>query len=93
MGVYINIEIPKKFDQDNYIELARGIDGKNYARVYNYHFCGLTEWCEIVPVPPHGRLIDADALKKYLEDNWIPANFDVIDNAPTVIPAEPSKEE
>ena len=30
------------------------------------------------------RLIDADSYKKYLEDEWIPANFDAIDAQPTV---------
>lgn len=30
------------------------------------------------------RLIDADALKKYCEEQWIPTNFDAIDAQPTV---------
>ena len=38
--------------------------------------------CPLVPVPPHGRLIDADALP-YLDIEW----EDVVD-APTIIPAE-----
>jgi hypothetical protein len=25
------------------------------------------DWCPLVPIPPHGRLIDADALMK---DGW-----------------------
>lgn len=56
------MELPKEFDPDVYVELACGIDGKRYARLYNFHQGWLTEWCEAVPVPPHGRLIDADAL-------------------------------
>ena len=44
-----------------------------------------------VPVPPHGRLIDADALIR----DW-PTGFvktaDVINDAPTIIPADPEKE-
>ena len=43
--------------------------------------------CPLVPVPEHGRLIDANALIR----DW-PTGFvktaDVINNAPTIIPAE-----
>ena len=55
------------------------------------------DWCPIVEVPPHSRLIDADALA----DNWYYASaalrqddvkkvicLDDIDNAPTIIEAE-----
>lgn len=52
-----------------------------------------------VPVPPHGRLIDADALKDteiiFNRDEWedtfddgLLFVTDLIDNAPTIIPAE-----
>jgi len=49
-----------------------------------------------VPVPPHGRLIDADALDADLtqldmrtgEDDAIGFSIYEIDNAPTIIPAE-----
>lgn len=41
-----------------------------------------------VPVPPHGRLIDADALAaKCDEPYWCVWRSD-IDDAPTIIPAE-----
>lgn len=30
------------------------------------------------------RLIDADAYKKYLEENWIVANYDAIDAQPAI---------
>lgn len=51
---------------------------------------------EAVPVPPHGRLIDADALDADLErqdmhtGEWDAVGFSIeeIENAPTVIPAE-----
>lgn len=26
--------------------------------------------CPLIPIPPHGRLIDADALHKLFEDQW-----------------------
>ena len=53
--------------------------------------------CPLIPVPPHGRLIDADALYKDLledvgygeaerfNDYWL-------GEQPTVIPAEPAEE-
>lgn len=54
-----------------------------------------------VPVPPHGRLIDADALEKEhmkrAYENFRSYQFHVsatawINEAPTIIPEEPPKE-
>ena len=52
--------------------------------------------CRLVPVPDHGRLVDADALKD--TDNFIHKTMlfggqvvyaqDAIDRAPTIIPAD-----
>lgn len=64
-------------------------------------------FCPLVPVPPHGRLIDADAAKELLkpvdsirnyEPEWTwgelyESNRNAIDKLPTIIPAEPPKEE
>lgn len=54
---------------------------------------------EAVPVPPHGRLIDADALLKKCEfvctDDDVDVRavrYSVIDDAPTIIPADPAEE-
>lgn len=51
------------------------------------------EWCPLVPVPPHGDLIDRDALpweKQSLmvaDEDWaLPCVL--IEDAPTIIPAE-----
>jgi len=50
--------------------------------------------CPLVPVPDHGRLIDADAVRTQIDkdrpgraykDAW---TLTVIDHAPTIIPAE-----
>lgn len=55
---------------------------------------GLPVWCPLVPVPPHGRLIDADAfLAKMKEDPLFPlvekyGMSRVIEAQPTIIPAE-----
>lgn len=56
------------------------------------------DWCPLVPVPPHGRLIDADALaglfrakvagEKGLGPLMVNLAALCIDNAPTIIPAE-----
>lgn len=53
------------------------------------------ERCPLVPVPPHGRLIDADALPTYDKPIGKMMMFGgeyvytqtAIDNAPTIIPA------
>lgn len=51
--------------------------------------------CPLVEIPPHGRLIDADALREdWLENGQneyvydTNAFLDSLDNAPTIIPAE-----
>lgn len=63
--------------------------------------CGITKggctWderpphCPLIPVPEHGRLIDADALsKQFVKDETYFTEEVVyeIDNAPTIIPAD-----
>lgn len=44
--------------------------------------------CPITTVPPHGRLIDADALVRDNGIKEIPEYYEVVCNAPTIIPAE-----
>lgn len=58
-----------------------------------------SENCPLIPIPPHGRLIDADTLFEkvyefYGEDcetaeNWMMGK---INDAPTIIPAEKGEE-
>jgi len=69
--------------------IIRDQDGKWYAIDVNAETTD-GEWHEIVPVPPHGRLIDADALRKDMaEDYYTPTRaLGHIDDAPTIIPAE-----
>lgn len=46
------------------------------------------DWCPLVPVPAHGRLIDADALRHtYYHAPSFPNLCKAINEAPTVIPA------
>lgn len=49
---------------------------------------GRSEWCPLVLVPPHGRLIDADAYKQEMKDCRMAFWDEVLDSMPTVIPAE-----
>lgn len=44
--------------------------------------------CPLVPVPKHGRLIDADAYKQELKDCRSAFWDEVLDSMPTIIPAE-----
>lgn len=58
------------------------------------------EWCPLVPVPPHGRLIDSETLKNHefvglqadktisYQMGWNDALMVVAENAPTIIEAE-----
>ena len=86
------MEMPKDIEPGLCIEFADGIDGKRYARLWHYRHGGLTEWLEAVPVPPHGRLIDADAVLSeggpYEYDEWCKWALDQYQDAPTIIPAE-----
>lgn len=90
MSVYIKgMEMPKDCDALLHIRP----DG----RAVLYPFNGTDEPHEFtaVPVPPHGRLIDADALLKKCEfvcdDDDVDVRavrYSVIDDAPTIIEAE-----
>lgn len=68
---------------------------------YNWGLTTRPSDCPIVSVPPHGRLIDADVLQT---DYFVPSTASgmpnyyyvskkQIDEAQTIIPAEPLKEE
>lgn len=84
----LGMEMPK----DREINLR--IDEKGEVYVYGSY---PTELHKAVPVPPHGRLIDADAV----QDEWYRLNFDrkitdgtlaywnmQLSKAPTIIPAD-----
>lgn len=47
--------------------------------------------CPLVPIPPHGRCIDVDAVSldggPYMYDEWCEWAFEQFLNAPTIIPA------
>ena len=90
MSVYIKgMEMPTScpcellgIGYDLYCSFAAGIP----ARVKEYYECCQNgtkpSWCPLVPVPPHGDLIDRDALPTSRVE------WEDIVNAPTIIPAE-----
>ena len=49
------------------------------------------DWCPLVPVPKHGRLIDADAFEAFIRKDWDKNDHwiaEVVYSRPTIIPAE-----
>lgn len=101
MGIYItNMEMPKncfecpwrcKVDPEN---LLCRISGEYFGETFSGTIQNRHKSCPLVP--PHGRLIDADALDADLErqdmytGEWDAVGFSIeeIENAPTIIPAE-----
>lgn len=103
MGVYLpNVDMPKG---DKVLTVQICPDGSIWQQ-----YRGTVPNAKAVPIPPHGRLIDADALRakqqedadlfqgstaycdKCRRDEAMNAVANIV-NAPTIIPAEPSKEE
>lgn len=99
MGVYIKgMGMPKscfqcefrtKIDPDNLMCI---ISQKTFEERF-YHFENRDENCPLITVPPHGRLVDADALQVDMMEivaSGIYGEEDCIDaviEAPTIIPA------
>lgn len=75
MGVYINMEMPNKKNGAVLIIYPNG----DAVFEDGYHY-------KAIPVPPHGRLIDADALCDGLVSNHTVVIH--AKSAPTIIPAE-----
>lgn len=67
MGVYIDMEMPQKTYA--HCMLIKDIDGSAQLLVCTKNSGEISEWesYDLVPVPPHGRLIDADALLERFE--------------------------
>lgn len=75
MSIFIEgLDLPEKIEPELVIEFAEGISGKRYVRLHHYKIGSLTDWCEVVSVPPHGDLIDRSKIHKAIpteEDNCI----------------------
>lgn len=77
---------------DMYCTFAYGVP----SRVREYYECCEKEtrpgWCPLVPVPPHGDLIDRDALIKYLESDvqttGVKVTKEYLRFAPTILEAD-----
>lgn len=88
MGVYINMEMPKSCD------VCRFNGAYCYAKGDEDAHSTLP--CPLIPVPPHGRLIDADELYDLLmnlaDNEYTPKVFaswlSYEGNAPTIIEAD-----
>lgn len=93
MSVLINgMEMPTSCDVCRF-----AIDGFCYAsgkvNVSAVEERQVTNYCPLVPVPPHGRLISANLLKADFTGNFIEAYptalvHAMIDDAPTIVPAD-----
>ena len=95
MGVYIKMEMPKDGGKLYMIVFS---DGKACASYKPF------EWHEVVSLPPHGRLGDLDELKERATKRLYASNhgsmaeayyasiIDLIDSAPTIIPASGGNE-
>ena len=88
-GIYIpGMDMPK----DKAIAVVIHPDGTAYSAEMFAGVC--TEYladCTAVPVPPHGRLIDADALRAEVKKHATPPDawvFSFIRTANTIIPGE-----
>ena len=101
MGVYINMEMPK-----NCMLCPLCVEEADPA---NGEMCMVTgtlmppctrerlDNCPLVPVPPHGRCVDADKLMQeirlFIKENMLSRDdarelLETIEDAPTIIPAE-----
>ena len=102
MGVYIDMEMPQSCDD---CRLNNGISCYAVPEYTEDGVVGRTEdrpdWCPLFSVPPHGRLIDADAVEKQIEYvanlDWnkkvgasggMLAALEIVEDAPTILEAE-----
>lgn len=106
MGVYIDMEMPKGKRGKRIIIFPNGAVVELIAE---YTYDGDLHTVKAIPVPAHGRLIDADALikvfktkaKNPLNQETAPYSWafayeclaDVVGDMPTIIHAEPREEE
>ena len=114
MGVYIKgMEMPKNCDEC--WKKFHGFGWVEHDKEWGTFYCkagkgfcsDIRTKCPLVRVPPHGRLIDADAVYniflKLAQDEWnlntnctwaagFAEAMEIIENALTVIPEEPEEE-
>lgn len=91
------MEMPTRCEECPFC-IALGLKSTPLCSVTGYRVLGhgkaRLDNCPLVPVPPHGRLIDAEALMGRIEhDTPLSSTFEkvvrrYIKDAPTIIPAE-----
>ena len=107
MGVYIKgMEMPESCYEypcgDNVLCECLAKNGREsyHHDEYGYPDGERQDWCPLVPVPPHGDLIDLNSVIQIATD-WCPDDdgsvgkvgdlremLDELENLPTIIPAE-----
>ena len=98
MSVYIpGMEMPKSCSTEAcFVRTVSYENGTVWCPVAKGYLGDQATFCPLVPVPPHGRLIDADALRAEVKKHATPSDawvFSLIRTANTIISAEPPKEE
>ena len=93
MGVYIkSIKMPRNCDECPCYYETEGA-WRNECEVLRKEYDAeesRPSWCPLVHIPPHGDLIDRDALKGSLIVEY-PSAIYAINDAPTIIEAEVDK--
>ena len=96
-GIYIpGIELPEK---GKHLHLRIDADGTICGQINSDpYFCNLIDFPAMaIPVPDHGDLIDRDKLRELGQYDWdiddVVVLLSDIDEAPTIIPADPGKED
>ena len=104
-GIYIHMEMPKSCADCKFC----GYYGKGV------HMCDITandveyteiekirDNCPLIPIPEHGRLIDADAIEATVQDLWMQNEIsngdwiafrEMLNSEPTIIPEDKGEEE
>jgi len=92
MGVYINMKMPTSCDD---CRLNNGISCYAVPEYTEDGVVGRTDdrpnWCPLVPVPPHGDLIDREPFIQFIKTHWDSYDqwfVDQLEARPTIIPAE-----
>ena len=95
MSVLIKgMEMPRSCDECELCTCYVREDGteENYRCVITFYpiheFDERHEYCPLVEIPPHGRLVDADALEAQCDDPYWCVWLTDIKDAPTIIEAE-----
>ena len=95
MSVYIRgMEMPNNCRDCPLEDAYEGYNCRIVEKSANWGLEGRPSWCPLIPAPPHGDLIDRDALLDTATIHWSQTTnescfpIDEIEYAPTVIPAD-----